>query len=118
MTCKWDYLVDDIENVPESVVKEYRDWCQDDFIMNWQDNKNAYTRDLGMDLGLNENQTYKEIMSRINMENTREALIGFLLCNLNDNDDEYLIEFSKTGWKGFTLFGSTSGRQLIEMIIF
>jgi hypothetical protein len=114
MTYKWDYLVDDIQNVPDSVVKEYRDWCRDDFIMYWQDNKDAYTRSLE----LNENQTYNLIISRITFENTREALIAFLLCNDDIDDDEYLIEFSKTGWKGFTLFGSTSGRQLIEMIIF
>jgi hypothetical protein len=99
------FIVDDIKNLPGSVVEKCIEWCKEDFIMNWEKNKDEYTTIFG----LNETETYDEIMFAFNEDNTREALITFVLMN-----DDCCLAFSKTGWEGFTLFKSP---LFIDMII-
>ena len=96
-------LLDKIEDIPREIVNDFMDWA----IENLNEYFDGYPRNLMEDVG--------DYESQINHENVKTALISFMMYSLR-NPDEYLDDFKITGWNGFELYGSGSGRQLLSII--
>lgn len=107
-----EYLENKIKNIPKEIVNYFIDWAIENLDRFFDDNSEEFMKDFGIS---DYDKCFKYMKSQINYKNVKTALISFMMYSLK-NPDEYLDDFKITGWDGFELYGSGSGRQLLSII--